>query len=66
MRVLALEDQVVRIEWRLADGSIHVQEVRCPPKELRDVREWERRVSLPDLEPGASIDIPILRAKHLK
>lgn len=60
MRVLALEDQIVRIEWRLADGSTHVQEIMCPPKELRDVREWERRVSLPPEE------IPLLRSKHIK
>jgi hypothetical protein len=49
MRVLALEDQIVRIEWRLADGTTHVQEVMCPPKDVRDVRDWERRVSLPSV-----------------
>jgi len=64
--LMAVEGELVCIRWMLHDGTVHEQFVRCPPKEIRDVRDWERRVSLPDLKPGESIDIPILRAKHLK
>ena len=66
--VTAREDTGVRIVWQLADGTAHVQIVVCPPKEIRDVRDWEQRMSQPRTPvPYVNLDeTPLLRAKHWK
>jgi len=36
--VRVAEDDVVEIQWRLADGGVFVQRVEIPPRATRDAR----------------------------